>query len=391
MTEIKKLCAEYKNEILEFLQSIIAVKTLTGDEKIVADIVKKKMVELGYDDILTSKLGDIIGVIGDGPTKILFDAHMDVVDVHDASEWQHPPFEGHIDDTYIHGRGSVDMKGAIASMVYAGYFAKKLNMHKDKTIYISTSVMEEDFDAYAVENYIDEFKLALDYAVICEPSDGRIALGHRGRAMFEIHTHGVSAHGSAPENGKNAVYEMKKVIQRVEDLNDRLYKISGEHGSVVLSRIESTTVSLNAVPTECTIYLDRRLALGETFEIIEKEMNLLVDGLDADWNVYIAKGKSYTGEDVNMYTFMNAWEVKVTDPLPIALSKSFKEQTGRDPEFFKWSFSSNAFATTKNNIPTIGLGPGDIILLHMRDEKCKITDITDCCAVYTGLIDNIKK
>lgn len=389
MTDIQKLCNEYKEEIIEFLKKIISIKSLTGDEKAIAEIVKAKMQELGYDEILESELGDVIGVIGNGPKKIIFDSHMDVVEVNDESDWKYPPFAAHTDEEYIHGRGTVDMKSAIASSVYAGYFAKKLGYTEGKTVYVSASVMEEDFDGYALGKLIDEFKLDLDYAVICEPSEEKIALGHRGRAMFEIHTHGISCHGSAPENGKNAVYEMRKVIERVEALNERLYQINGEHGSVVLSKIECETVSLNAVPAGCTIYLDRRLAMGETYEIIEKEMDELIEGLDADWNVYIAKGKSYTDKQVDMYTFMKAWETQKDAPLPTALASAYREQTDREPEFFKWNFSTNGFATTDRNIATIGLGPGEMKYAHMRDEKCKIREIMDCCMVYTGCIENI--
>ncbi len=389
MTAVQRMCAEHKDEILQFASDLVKIRAETGAEQDAAIAVKAKMEELGFDRILTTKLGDIVGVMGNGPTKILFDSHMDAVVVNDADEWEFPPFGGVMDDTYIHGRGSVDMRCSIACTVYAAYFAKQLGYTDGKTVYVSASVMEEDFDAYAIRKEIEELQLDLDYAVICEPSNDQIALGHRGRAMFEIVTHGISCHGSAPENGKNAVYEMRKVIERVEALNDEFYKIEGEHGSVVLSKIECEAVSLNAVPASCRIYLDRRLAKGETFEVVKKEMDKLVEGLDAQWNVYIAKGTSYTGQPVDMYTFMEAWETDVNDPLPQALAKSYRENLEKEPVFFKWNFSTNGFATTEKGIPTIGLGPGEMQYCHMRDERVKKESLLNCCKAYTGLIANI--
>ncbi len=389
MTDIQKLCEEHKEDMLAFLRQIIATPSETGKEEAVVEVIKSKMNELGFDEIMVSSHGDLIGVIGEGETHILFDSHIDTVVVNDADEWQFPPYGAHMDDTYIHGRGTVDMKSSVVSTVYGAYFAKVLGYTKDKTVYVCCSAMEEDFDAYTLRELIKEFNLKLDYAIICEPSNMQIALGHRGRAMFEIVTNGISAHGSAPENGKNAIYEMREIIGRVEKLNEELYKIEGEHGSVALTKIESETVSLNAIPTACKIYLDRRLALGENLEIVSKEMDKLVEGLDAQWNVYIAKGMCYTSKEINMFTFLEAWETEKAHPIVQAMEKAYKEQLGKDPNFFKWNFSTNGFATAEQGITTIGLGPGDMNLAHMRDEKCKIQEVFDCCATYTGLLEHM--
>ena len=68
---------------------------------------------------------------------------------------------------------------------------------------------------------------------------------------------------------------MNEIISRVQALNKKLYEKSGEHGSVALTKIESSSVSLNAVPDECIIYLDRRLAIDETYEVIKAETGYL--------------------------------------------------------------------------------------------------------------------
>ncbi|BES63950.1 YgeY family selenium metabolism-linked hydrolase [Gottschalkiaceae bacterium SANA] len=389
MTSIQIECLAIEKDMIRFLQDLIKIESLTGAEQVMAARVKKEMISLGYDRVLETTLGDVIGVIGNGPVSILFDSHMDTVPVTDAKEWQYPPFEGVIADGRIHGRGTVDMKSAIASTVYAGYLAKKLGFHSGKTIYVSASVMEEDFDGYALGNLIDELELKLDYAVVCEPSQNRIAVGHRGRALFEVHTKGIACHGSAPENGENAVYEMNRIISRVEELNRKLYEKTGEHGSVALSKIESSSVSLNAVPDACTIYLDRRLAIDETYQVIQIEMDKLVEGLNAEWNVYIAKGKSSSGIEVSMNSFMEAWDTAETNNLPTAMAQAYLEQTDRTPEFFKWNFSTNGFASTARNITTIGYGPGEIKYCHMRDESCKISDIIEACQVYTGCLEKL--
>ena len=67
----------------------------------------------------------------------------------------------------------------------------------------------------------------------------------------------------------NAVYEMAEIIQRVENLNKTLQSTPGK-GTIVLSQISSVAVSLNAVPDQCEIYLDRRLRLGETVDDVKR-------------------------------------------------------------------------------------------------------------------------
>ncbi len=388
MKELKNLSLSYQSEIIDFLRKLISIESYTGQEGNLAKCIKEKMISLGYDNIIETEYGDIIGVMGQGETAILFDSHMDTVIVNDSELWSQDPFAGNVVDGKMYGRGTCDMKSAIAASIYAGFFAKKLNLLENKTVYVSTSVMEEDFDFFALDNIINTLPQKLDAVVICEPSDRQIALGHRGRALFEIHTKGISCHGSAPENGVNAIYEMAEIINRVKNLNDEFYKINGEHGSVVLSKIESTSVSLNAVPDACVIYLDRRLVNGENFELISKEMDKLVENTSATWNVYSAKGKSYTNKDIAMHSFLESWEMKKDDPITKAMKISFENTTNEEAKLFKWNFSTNGFASTAQNIPTIGYGPGIMKLCHMRDEYCELKDVFDATEIYTQFINN---
>lgn len=387
MNKLKEISYKYQDDILNFLSELIKIKSYTGEEKEIANFIKNKMKELEYDEIIVTEYGDVIGRIGDGKNVILFDSHMDTVTVNDETEWKVAPFSGEIVDGKMYGRGTCDMKSAIASSVYAGFFAKKLGLLENKTVYVSASVMEEDFDGFALENIINTLPKKPDAVVICEPSDRQIALGHRGRALLEIHTVGISCHGSAPENGENAIYKMAELIKRVEELNKKLYEKEGTHGSVALTKIESTSVSLNAVPDECTIYLDRRLGYDEDYECIKDEMDTLVKGTGATWKVYQALGKSYTEKDVCMNSFMEAWTMKEDDTITKAMVDAFENVTNEEAVLFHWNFSTNGFASTKFNIPTIGYGPGIMKYCHMRDEHCNIKDVCDATAIYTRFIN----
>lgn len=388
--KIKEFLVDVETKLIKFTQDIIRIKSYTGQEEELAMFVKDKMIELGYDDVIVDELGNVIGIIGNGETKVLYDSHIDTVGVNDAQEWSVDPFGGEIKDGKIYGRGSVDMKSAVAATVYAGYAIKKLGLDKDKTIYISASVMEEDYDGEALAYLCKENDIKPDYVVICEPSSLDLALGHRGRALLKVRIEGIAAHGSAPEKGDNAVYKMNTIVSRVEELGKKFIKTEGDKGSLALTKIESVSVSLNAIPDKCSIYLDRRLIIGEDKEFITKEMEELLAGTDATWEILDVIGKSWNKEDVVLHSFLPAWEIDKNHILTKACIKTFKNFNEKEPNMFKWDFCTNGVTTAgKMGIPTIGFGPGNGKLAHTRDENCPIKEIIHACEFYTLLPYNL--
>lgn len=374
-----------KPDIIEFSKKLIQIRSFTGKEKEAAELIKNKMLELNYDQVKVDTYGNVLGIIGTGETKLLYDAHIDVVEAKDEKEWEYPPFGGEVHNGILHGRGSVDTKGSVISMIYAGYLIKKLNLCPDKTIYISTSTMEEDFDGELLYRTMKENDLFnVNYVIIGEPSNLQIGIGHRGRAMYKITTNGISAHGSAPEKGDNAIYKMAEIIHRIENKQKEFDKIDGEKGSIVISNIEARTASLNAVPDMCTIYIDRRLALGETEEKVNEEMEAFVEGIDAKYEIYNAVGKSYTDKEVILKVFLPAWEISKDHHLTKSAIKAYEDLFAEKAVLFKLPFATNGFAANKEiKIPTIVFGPGNLKLAHMKDEKCKLEDIYKTISFYS--------
>jgi putative selenium metabolism hydrolase len=376
--------------LIEFTQRLIRIKSMSGQEEEIIKFVEQKMKALGYDEVIIDSMGNVLGRIGQGEKSILLDSHVDTVAVNDAGKWDVPPFSGMIIDGHLYGRGSVDMKSSVAASVYAGAIARKLGLAAGKTIYVSCTVFEEDCDGENLKHLFKEREIKPNYVVICEPSNNRIALGHKGKAQISIKTHGVSAHGSAPEKGVNAIYEMAEIIQRVEKANAELMKKDAPRGTLVLSKISSTSASLNAVPSECEVYLDRRTVPGETEDSIRKEMEQLIQGKNATWEIGTLYRKSWTGMDITYEPFHSAWKIDLQHELTKACLAAYRENFGSDPtEFDFWDFSTNAVTPVSMGIPTIGFGPGEYKLAHMHNENCKVDQIVDACGFYTRLINQI--
>lgn len=379
-----------EDALLRFVQKAIQTRSYSNEEKEFAELMVQEMKKLDYDEVWIDAVGNVIGKMGCGEKIIHFDGHMDTVQVQDETLWKVPPFSGKIVDGNIWGRGSVDMKSALCAAVYGAADARDRGYLEGKTIYVTGTVCEEYCDGENLKYFYKEANLTPDYCIICEPSDNVITLGHKGKAQIRIKSHGVSAHGSAPEKGKNAVYEMAEIIKRVETLNKRLQKKGHPHGTIVLTDISCVSASLNAVPGECTIYLDRRLALGEKLDDVKNEMEELIAGKDASWEVGTLYHTTWTGAKLVYEPMHDPWKIDEDSHLCKALRCAYKEVYGREAESYDfWDFGTNAITPIAMGVPTIGFGPGEYKLAHMRNEHCSVKKIQEARDVYSRLLTHI--
>ncbi len=382
---------EMSDELLEFYRECIRTKSFSDQEGDCAKLVVAQMKKLDFDEAYIDSTGNAVGRVGNGPTILHFDSHMDTVLVNDAEDWIAPPFAADIVDGKVYGRGTVDMKGGLCASLYAAAFAKKAGLLEGKTVYITGSVNEEYCDGVNLEHFYAERNVRPDFCVICEPSDDMISLGHNGKLQARIITDGVSAHGSAPEKGVNAVYEMAEIISRVDALSKKLLA-DPKAGSIVLSDISCTTASLNAVPNACEIYLDRRLKLGETLEQARGELDELVRGKNAHWEPGTLIRTSWTGSELRYEPAHDPWKISEDHILTRCCNEAYESAFGEAPNAYDfWDYSTNGVTPIRMGISTIGFGPGVYKLAHMCNEHCEISKLIGACNFYANLIRVIRK
>ena len=378
-----------RQELIDFYQRCVQIQSFSDEEGELANYILDTMKAIGFDEAYIDGAGNVVGRVGEGDTVIHFDSHMDTVRVNDAELWQHAPFAGEIVDGVLWGRGSVDMKGGLAASVYAAALAKKLGLLGGKRIYVTGSVCEEYCDGVCLEHFYADSGVKPDYCIICEPSDNVITLGHTGKVQARITAHGVSAHASAPEKGVNAVYEMAEIISRVDALNKELGTREGA-GTIVLSHISCETASLNAVPSACEIYLDRRLRLGESTAQVRTELDALVAGKNADWAPGTLIHESWTGRELRYEPMHEPWIIEKDHPLTRCLIAAHESVFGCAPQRWDfWDFGTNAIVPVSMGVPTIGFGPGEYKLAHMRDERCSVEKVWEACKFYAEVIERL--
>ncbi len=384
--QIQQLAEQYAGYTANNLSRLVQIKSLSAQEKEVQLELKRQMEEAGFDEVNIDGLGNVIGRIGNGKKILALDGHMDTVDMGNMNNWDFDPLGGEIKDGYVHGRGTVDQEGGPAAFVTSGKILKELGLAKNLTIYFVGSVMEEDCDGLCWKYIIEEDGIRPHMVISTEPTNLNIYRGHRGRMEMHVSFYGISSHGSAPERGKNAIYMASKVALEIEKLNHRLADdpFLGK-GSVTISEFVSGSPSLCAVADFARLHLDRRLTWGETKESAVKEIEALIEGMNAQVEVLDYLETAYTGLPYGMEKYYPTWKIPEDHPIVVTGVHAYEKLYHKKPLVDKWTFSTNGVTINGvYGIPTIGFGPGNEVLAHAPNEKVAISDLVMATAFYAA-------
>jgi len=340
--QILELAKKNEQYTAENLSKLVKIKSLSMQEEGVVNELKTIMEEAGFDEVRIDGLGNVIGRIGNGKKVIAIDGHIDTVDMGNLDAWEFDPLSGEIKDGYVLGRGSVDQEGGPIAAVTAGKILKEIGMPEDVTLFVTGTVMEEDCDGLCWKYLVEEEKIKPDVVVVTEPTNLNIYRGHRGRMEIEVSFYGLSAHGSAPERGKNAIYMASRACLEIEKLNENLaYNEFLGKGSITISEFVSGSPSQCAVADFAKIHLDRRLTWGEDKELALKQIKEIVKNMDAKVELLKYKETSFTGLEYGMEKYFPTWKLEEDHPVIQKGIKSYKELFETDPKVDKWTFSTN--------------------------------------------------
>ena len=316
----------------------------------------------------------LIAQIGDPGSKapICFTGHIDTVPL-GAAPWTHDAFAGETDGDRMYGRGSTDMKSGIAAFVAA---AVELAPHLARSPGVTLIITAGEEIGCEGARYLADRKL-LDRAgalVVAEPTANYPYIGHKGLAWFEVETHGVTAHGSMPEVGENAIVKMAHVIG---DLDRFRFPIES-HAVMGKPTLNVGTIrgglNTNSVPDEARITIDTRTVPGIDHGHLCRSLESLLAPRGAKVRKIVDCAALYTEPS-------NEWVQRVFEACTPLL--------GGRPQPKTITFSTDG-ADLKRGfggaIPAVVLGPGEPKLAHQTDEWCSLERVGQSVDLFRTLM-----
>jgi putative selenium metabolism hydrolase len=387
--QVRSRVAGQSENIVRFMREICAIPSIMGQIGPVGRRVIEEMQALGFDEARFDRMGNVIGRIGSGPRVLLYDSHLDTVDVGDRADWSWDPFEGKVENGVLFARGAGDEKQSTPGMIYGLALARDLGLLEGYTVYYFGN-MEEDCDGQCCQVLVEVEKIKPDFVVVGEPTEMNVYRGHKGRVELKVVARGRSAHAASNELGDNAIYKLLPVISGVRELNHQLHidPFLGQ-GRITASIVESRSPSLNAVPHEATLFIDRRLTFGESKEEALAQVQALIPHDDQPLvtvEIMHYDRPSYTGFVYPVEKYFPAWALAEDHPLVQAGLRTSEALWGATAKTGKLNFSTNAtYWMGKARIPTIIFAAGVETTAHSLVDQVPLDDLVRATEWYALL------
>lgn len=362
-----------RDPCLALLRELVAIDSVNpslvpgaAGEGAIAGAVAARMRAIGLDVVVRDAAPgrpNVVGVLeGSQPgPALMFCGHLDTVGVDDMRD----PFEPRERDGRLYGRGSQDMKGGVAAMIDAARLARVRGFSRGRLIV--AAVVDEEFASLGADALVADW--TADAAVVTEPTDLQIGIGHKGFAWIEVTTRGRAAHGSRPAEGQDAILRMGRVLARLEAL-DRALQARAPHPVLGTGSLHASTVDggreLSSYPDACRLVYERRTIPGEEGAAVLREAEEILSALRDDDPQF---------EGTARLTFARPpYQLPAAHPLPSLLASAASRSP---PEGVGMSFWTDAAILGEAGIPTVLFGPGGAGL-HSTEEFVRVDDVLAC-------------
>jgi succinyl-diaminopimelate desuccinylase len=374
--------------VVEFARTLVRTPSVNSEdgpkESLVAELIATKMRSFGWSPLVEEVepgRPNVVAVLeGDraGPS-LMFEGHTDVVTEGNPSQWTRDPFGGDIVGGRLYGRGSADMKGGLAALLYGVDAATRTRSWRGRIV-VGALVDEEGMMAGVKDFVARGHADGIDAAIICEPVGGEIVVAHKGAIRMRVDFRGRMAHGAMPERGINPLTALGQFTARMVSLEDELKHAAGTHQYLGSPSVTPTVLrggsaaQMNVIPGGAWLALDIRTVPG-----IEHDQ--LLHGLD---NV-VDEVSGTTGVEIGMTELDNRppTNTPADHPAVRAVARAHKEVTTEDPILGGAPGVTDGTILWRDaGIPIVTYGPGDKWIPHQVDEFVAIDDIHRATRAY---------
>ena len=383
---------------MQFAAELIRIPSLPGQEEAVARRIVDELEVLGFDDAWTDRAGNVIGrIVGRGGAPgLLLSSHMDVVDVGDPEAWEHPPYGGVVADGCLHGRGAMDVKGPLALQLYAA--ARFVDERPEGDLLCVFSVHEEK-GGWGMMHFMDTSGIRPGAVILSEATGLDLCTGHRGHAELAVEIHGLAAHASTPERGRNPNHLLPHVLLGIRDLS----RVQPSHPVLGDATLTPTVVecwprSGNVVPDRVRVTLDWRVLPGWDEAAALDQLRAAIaarvppeDGIRVEVLPGRARFQAWTGYEEENSNFTPGFLLDDDHPLVVAAAETLREVLGRAPEIRRWMFGTDGgHSCGTHGVPTIGFAPGREALAHTNRERLDLEEARQAFDAYPALIRRVQ-
>jgi succinyl-diaminopimelate desuccinylase len=323
-----------------------------------------------------------------GAKKTLhFNAHYDVVPV--SGDWRHgSPFSGEVEQGWIYGRGTADMKGSHAALLLALEALQATGTVPRVNVEVSFTADEETDSQLGAAWLVKNAPISPDFALVMEGGEeGRVCCGHNGTLWLEVAVHGRAAHGSRPDLGVNALEKMSALVLALQEYAARLARLgfTAPDGTVMHPTLNLGGVfasgpggKINTVPAFASFSIDRRVLPRESHAAAERELRFELAAAARripDCRITVTR----TSENFSCYA-------APTGAFPGALAASVGRVRRRPAAFtVSTGFNDMHFFSHHLRIPTLGYGPGGRGE-HAVDERASLRELVGCAKIYADFL-----
>lgn len=290
---------------------------------------------------------------------------------------------GEVRDGRLLGRGSVDMKGAVAAMA-AAIVALETSGALEAGRVTLAAVVDEEMGGSGIDHLVAT-GFSADGAIVGEPSENRLLLGHKGLEWLEVRLAGASAHGGTPERGVNAIDAAARFLELVRsELLPRFAE--REHPLLGRPTINAGTIrggdQPSTVAASCAIAMDRRSVPGEDYASMTAELGELLDRVAAEmpgleWSLGRVVGGSSSEEKL-------AFVTPGDHPLAAAVRRAGRMVGGEAPVEGAFPAWTDGGVLAAHGTPVVVLGPGDLSLAHSPREAVPVVELVEAARLYAA-------
>ena len=390
---------------------LVQIPSVTGDERAVQDLVASLLADAGArvervepeldlvradpdwtgDEMPRTSLPIVLGRLGrPGGRRIVLVGHVDVVPVGDRATWTRDPWAAEREGDRLFGRGAVDMKGGVASIlgVVQALTAMGLAERLEGEILVASVPSEED----GGQGMLAAIRAGVtgDMAVITEPTGLGVVIAHAGAITFKLTVPGRAAHASVRREGVSALDNLQTLVRALEAdetarngaETDPLMTVHGLPYATIIGKVSGGAWASSVIDR---IEAEGRygVKLGQTWRDAERDLQRAID--DANESDPFLRDHPATVE-LTGGKFSSS-RIPADHPLPVGLAAVVTEMTGREPEMTGEPYGADMrLLVNEGRTPTVIFGPGDKRVAHSADEWVSVTEIADCARTLVAWV-----